>query len=173
MKEIYVISLDDDVPLRSSTYGDIRQIAYLLYDNLDCRNGHILCIDNDNTLIRNELYEVYSSTNDTYTYRFASDRSNIDYRKYEPFMINNNSFGITVYEDSITKDELYLMLMQAISFLDFKKCGYKFNITSIKFNNSNDRFKAIDDFIKKDIKNTKSKVLKKQIRPIFSVLGLR
>ena len=172
MKEIYVISLDDDVPLPSTTYSDIRQVAYLLYDELDRYDKHILCIDDDDTLIRNDLYEIYSTISNTYTYRFDSDKSNINYKKYEPFIINDRSFGFTVYENSVTKEEIYLMLNRAISFLKINS-NYKFNISSIKYSNPDDRFKAIDSLIKKDYKNDRSKVLKKQIKPIFSVFGLR
>ena len=173
MKELYVISLDDDIPLQSNIANDIRQIAYFLYDELDRYDRHILCIDDDNSLIRNELYEVYLNSNDTQcTYKFTSDKSSIDYRHYEPFMIDDRSFGFTIYEGSLTTDEIVSSLNTVLFFLHLNKEKYQFNISSIKYNTFDERMKIIADIAQTNLKNNVKK-RKKTFKPILPILQFR
>ena len=109
MREIYVISLDDEIPLTENIRSNIREIAYLLFDEFNKYDREILSVDND-YLINNELYECFSSTSDKYVYRFTSDKSSIDYRMYEPFIIDDASFGFTTYKDSTTEEEVRYLL---------------------------------------------------------------
>ena len=104
MKNIYMISLDDDVPLSQSIRDEMRLLCYLVYDEirrLDYENvSPILCNDG---IDYNELLESYN--NGEFHYRFMYN--DIESGKHEPFMINDTSFGFTINNDSISEDEIW------------------------------------------------------------------
>lgn len=168
MREIYVISLDDEIPLTDNVGSNIREIAYLLFDEFNKYDREILSLDND-YLINNELYESYSSTSDKYIYRFTSDKSSIDYRMYEPFIIGDTSFGFTTYKDSTTEEEVRYILSSVSNTLNF---NYNFNISKKIYNNNNinNRLDAIDSLTNN--KHNIKKLSKKRVASIFSVIGL-
>lgn len=168
MREIYVISLDDEIPLTDNVGSNIREIAYLLFDEFNKYDREILSLDND-YLINNELYESYSSTSDKYIYRFTSDKSSIDYRMYEPFIIDDTSFGFTTYKDSTTEEEVRYILSSVSNTLNF---NYNFNISKKIYNNNNinNRLDAIDSLTNN--KHNIKKLSKKRVASIFSVIGL-
>ena len=168
MREIYVISLDDEIPLTENIRSNIREIAYLLFDEFNKYDREILSVDND-YLINNELYESFSSTSDKYVYRFTSDKSSIDYRMYEPFIIDDTSFGFTTYKDSTTEEEVRYLLSSVSNTLNF---NYNFNISKKIYdnNNINNRLDAIDSL--KNNKHNIKKLSKKRVASIFSVIGL-
>lgn len=128
MKKIYTITLDDDVPLSEDTISNIKEIAYFLFEEIDKYDRKILVVDDNHNLIRNELLESF--VNGKYNFRFESEHTNIDNYRYEPFLIDNRSFGFTVYDGSIDDNEIFLLLRNVLSFFGF---NYKFNIDSLYY----------------------------------------
>ena len=160
MREIYAIAIDDDVPLPSEVGSDLRVIAYLVYDELNRFETHTLCADDDN-LLNNYLLETYSQYERKYIYKFISDKSNEDYRMYEPIVINNTCFGLTVYKNSITEEDLRRILARVQQTLNLH---YEFKIISEEYkdNKISSRFKAIENLTyrlkaKKAKKRTKTR----------------
>ena len=160
MKKIYTITLDDDIPLSESISSDIKQIAYFLFEEIDKYDRQILVVDDNRNLIRNELLESYN--NGRYNFRFESEHTNIDNYRYEPFLINDRSFGFTVYDGSITEEEILSLLNNVLIFFGL---NYKFNIDSIYYDDEfvNGRLTAYN-YIMKDsteVKQDNIKVKKK------------
>ena len=175
MKKIYTITLDDDVPLSGNIGSDIREIAFWIYEELSKFSEPILCMDDDRDisnsgLIKNELYDI--SFEGKYIYKFTSDMKNVDKRMYEPFVLNDTSFGFTVYDGSISDTEVAIILENILKLLKF---NYKFNIDSIVYNDSKkaNRLLAINEIMNKKemIQASSKKRVKVRLKPILSVLG--
>ena len=128
MKKIYTITLDDDIPLSESISSDIKEIAYFLFEEIAKYDRQILVVDDDRNLIRNELLESYH--NGRYNFRFDSEHTDIDNYRYEPFLINDRSFGFTVYDGSIDEEEIQSLLNNVLIFF---RLNYKFNIDCLYY----------------------------------------
>lgn len=128
MKKIYTITLDDEIPLSESISSDIKEIAYFLFEEIAKYDRQILVVDDDRNLIRNELLESYH--NGRYIFRFDSEHTNIENYRYEPFLINDRSFGFTVYNGSIEEEEVLSLLNNVLLFFGF---NYKFNIDCLYY----------------------------------------
>ena len=129
MKKIYTITLDDEIPLSESVSSDIREIAYFLFEEIAKYDREILAVeDKKENLIKNELLESF--VNSRYNYRFESEHSNIENYRYEPFLINDRSFGFTVYDGTISEEEIMHLLKTTLAFL---KLNYTFNIDSVYY----------------------------------------
>ncbi len=160
MKKIYTITLDDEIPLSESISSDIKEIAYCLFEEIDKYDRQILVVDDNRNLIRNELLESYK--NGRYNYKFESENSSIDNYKYEPFVIDNKSFGFTVYDGTISEEEILLFLNNVLNFLGLK---YKFSIDSIYYDDEfvNGRLTAYNYIMNNttQVKNDNIKIKKK------------
>ena len=171
MKRVYTFTLDDDIPLSENIGSNIREIAYWLYTEIINFDWPILwAIENKNSgLIVNELLDI--NYKGIYTYKFTSDDANTDYRKYEPFMISNTSFGFTVIDGSISEEEILKILNRILYMTGFK---YKFNINSIVYEKEIDRFKAIDMLTGKYSEiipeNPKKPHIRRKINPLIAGL---
>lgn len=101
MRTVYVFSLTDSVSQSMELLNKIKALAYLMYDEIKTFDidNNILCHDN---IIYNELLE--SNHDKKYYYRFKYD--NYESGKYEPFMIDDISFGFTVNSDKISYNEI-------------------------------------------------------------------
>lgn len=175
MKKIYTISLDDDIPLSNITASDVKEIAYCLFEEIDKYDRKILVVDDDKTLFRNQLYETY--VNGEYRYRFESENSSISNYRYEPFLINDRSFGFTVYDEAISENEILAILNGVLAFLSLR---YSFNINGIYYKDdiANGRMAIFKHFKANNSNNTleqKQNVkVKKRIlpRPILSMFNI-
>ena len=176
MKKIYSFTLDDEVPLSSNTPSDIREIAFWLYEELCKYSFPIVCVDEDKTvdeygLIKNDLYDI--KIGDRYVYKFTSDESKIDSRMFEPFILHDRGFALTVNEGVITDDDIVKSLNYV---LNLSRLNYKFNINSVTYDESNikNRFAAIRELLNpksKEQVKTKRRV-KIQLNPMLTMLGL-
>ena len=88
---------------------------------------------------------------------------------YEPFIINDTSFGFTIYKDSVTEEEIKIIVMRIEKSLG---CNYDFNISKRTYtnNNINNRLDAIDMLTNN--KHNIKKLSKKKVASVFSVLGI-
>ena len=168
MKKIYTITLDDENVPSWKFYNDLRVIAYWLYDALDgmeSKDGDsILCHEG---LIHNDLLET--SCKGIYQYRFLSDINKGDYHMYEPFIINNNSFGFTIIDDDIISDaEITELLDQTLKFLNL---NYKYSINDIYYDESHsNRIIALDRLV--NCQQAEPILVRKKVNPLFTKLGL-
>lgn len=143
---LYDVSLDSEIELTNETLNKVKLLAYLVYDALveyEYDKGiNILYRDN---IIINEIYERCNR------YEFE----HTDYNKgiYEPFMINDTSFGFTVYGDSISNAEIKHIVMEVQKNI----CFYaQLNVNYIVLKNNRDRLGTISSFYP----TTRSKKLK-------------
>lgn len=170
MKEIYTFTLDDEEIPSENVKTQIKLVAYLLYEKLnelDFESNNPLLVQN-NKLKTNYLYERYDSE---YIYRFESEYSNYDSRMFNPMIIDDKSFGITVNAGMITIEDMALMLNEVTKFIKF---NHNFNIDSVSYiaynkDDESGRLKAIRDIGKKKIKE---KVNVKKLMPIFRSVKL-
>lgn len=162
MKRIYTITLDDDdIPLSHNIGSDIREIAYWIYEELSKFDEQILCIDIDQDkskdgLLKNELYDIPSK--EGYIYKFDSDLKDIDNRIFEPFVLDDKTFGFTIYDGRLTDGEISIILDGILKLL---KMNYKYTIDSVVYDDKSmkNRFNAIDKLMnKKDVNNSKKRV---------------
>lgn len=175
MNKIYTITLDDEVPLSEKVISDIKQVVYILFDKIDSFDRKILVFDDEKSnLKRNQLLEI--KNNGEYIYFFESEHSLTDNYRYEPFIINNRSFGFTVYDGSIEDEEVRELLNYSLNFL---KLNYKFNIDSSLYYDddiASARLSAYNYMVygihesKNDNKNIKkkAKVLSNPLMSLFS-----
>ena len=137
---LYDISLADRSKLTIDVLDKIKLLAYLVYDALveyeyDC-GRNILYKDN---IILNELSDDYR--NHITKYEFV----HTDYNRgiYEPFMISETSFGFTIYNNSITKEEIKRIINE-----EQKNIGFDvaLNINYFVLRNNRDRLETISEF---------------------------
>lgn len=131
MKTIYAFTLESDDYHSSKFRYDLRLIAFLLYDKVakyydDTYTALIM-----NSKIKyNEIYIGRSSSE----YYLDYDEYNEKYFNYEPFLIGNKSFALTI-DDQIMTDETICRLMDETIYeifliskvnysYSFKKNGY-------------------------------------------------
>ena len=171
MKKIYILTLDDDIPLTFDVSNNLREIAYLLYSELDNYYKEVLYnVEKDRRLILNELHDINNGSK--YVYRFISENNTLDYRMYEPFIINNNAFGFTVNSESITDEELQNVLNYV---LNITNLNYHFKISSTFYNenNLNNRFNAINKLLNREEYNieNENKYVKTRKKTIFTKIA--
>lgn len=109
-KRIYAFTIDDDEYSSEDISNNVKAIASLMHEeikNIDCDNPNPILV-HSKKLFYNQLYE--SCTLDGYVYSFESEKGNRDYTLYEPLMINNRTFGITINDNSVSMYDLVLML---------------------------------------------------------------
>lgn len=122
MKKIYTFTLDDSEVVSEEIRNNFRLLAFLLYDEINnydidrkilVKNNHIKC---------NRLFESF--VENKYYYRFESNKIMDGKCFFEPFIISDISFGITVYENSIGNDEVLMLLQEVKKLLKFNKDIY-------------------------------------------------
>ncbi len=163
MKKIYMLTLDDEVPLLGDTGNNVREIAYLLYQELIAA-GYVLDSDTDRITI-NQLNEIFRGNG--YTYRFLSEESPKDYRDYEPFIVDGKSFGFTVEDGSLDEDTLLAMLCYVLGLAQFAE--YRFRVKSAVYNEKiySNRYYTIDRLISDGVETTKKSDNNKKSRVLF------
>ena len=133
-------SLADKSKLTGLTLDKVKLLAYLVYNALvdyEEESGNKILYKNN--IIPNELYDDYRNHVDQYEFEHT------DYVKgiYEPFMINDTSFGFTIYNNSITMVELKNIIVEQQLNINF---NVNFNINCIVLRNNRDRLEIISDF---------------------------
>lgn len=172
MEKIYTISLDDDVPLSEKVLNEIKVLCYLVYDsikNLEYDNvTPILC---NKDVIYNELHDSYTDGN--YNYHFTYN--DFESGKYEPFMIDNTSFGFTINDEMLTDDKLIEIINDCKKIL---RINYHFKIYKYKYEDDKkhkNRLIAIKKILldKNIISNSnKEDKYKKVLKPLASSLAM-
>lgn len=143
MKKIYTVTLDND-EYPSGVFSDnLRIIAHFVYHyiyNYDDERHIPLNINKNITY--NNLYE----RNMDGGYYLDSDEYDDGVINYEPFIVGNNSFGLTVDDDRITEDVLNKIVLSVMVLLGI---SYKVVINSVEYYSKD---KEDERFRKKAIK---------------------
>lgn len=160
MKKIYAFTLDSDEYPSIRFRHNLRLIAFLLYDSIYNYDGEgfTALVINDN-IRRNGIYTGHSD-NDFY---LEYNEYNEKYINYEPFLIGNKSFALTI-DDEIMDENVVLGLMNnvllQVSWLTKHEYKYTFNTVGYISKNKNDesnRKKAVHQLVNcvenKPIKN--------------------
>ena len=175
VKKIYTVSLDDDIPLSDKVLNEIKMLCFLIYDEFKIvyfgGDKEILC--DEEGLIYNELLEAYSDHEFHYRFKYNDYSSG----KYEPFMIDDTSFGFTVNSESITVEEVSKMIDHYKKILDI---DYKFTLSSYEYldNSKKDRLITLKKILsdinskkqKEDVKDKYIKILKPLVSSVTSAL---
>ena len=146
MKRIYAFTLDnDDYP--SKKFGfDLRLLAYLLYDtvyNYDGDNYTALVINKN--IMPNRIHDGFYPNEYYFDYDEYDDRN----FNYEPFLLGNSSFALTI-DDAIMSEETLRKLFDYV--LRLTGLNYKYKVDSKNYfsNNKDDernRKKTINSLI--------------------------
>lgn len=174
MKKIYTIKIDDELPLTYEIKNNIKVICYLLYDSIkdieEELNQKILydgvCIDKKGKttkVIPNELLDNYNGKE--YNYKFISEVDKLDYRLYEPFIISDKSFGITVYDNMINDASIALLIDGAQK---LAKTNYKYEINVYYYEEDEERLKTISTITHDNEEVYNYKNYKYKIKKLFS-----
>ena len=154
---MYNISLSDVSNLTDVTLDKVKLVAYLLYDALidyeDDSRKNILYREN---VVSNELYDKH--VNGFSRYEF--EHTDYDTGKYEPFMINDTSFGFTVYENTVDIKEISLLIDEIKKMVRFDG---DFTINAISLKNKRDRSVKLGEYYPK----TKSLARRLKLAGIF------
>ena len=170
MKKIYVVSLDDEIPLSPKIEDEMKVLCYLVYDEIQgyeySDNSKILCHDD---VFYNELLE--KNVDGEYIHRFRYD--DIESGMYEPFMINGRSFAFTVNDGAIDEAEINNIIHNVRY---FAHVGYNVNISSVTYEDDKkkNRLLAIKKIIldSQKEKNKKEDGVKIKVKSILPIIGL-
>lgn len=162
MKKVYTFTLnDEDIP-SIEVKSDIKLIAYWLADtieNISEENQEILVL-NEN-LRDNSIYDTVE--NNHLGYSLESDNDLQHYYKYNPTIINDVTFAITVYENRIKDSELLDLLNQTLKEIQevshIKLTSSCFKITTSLYEEDSKRHKTFEDFKKRINANRKKRTL--------------
>lgn len=170
-KKIYTFTLEDDEYPSDIVVNNIRIIARLLYEEIKVQD-----YESDNPILiqSNMIQENYLSliSKDVYCqYKFESEGSRLEYYMFEPFMISERTFGITVNDGTIDEEQLLGLLDKVKKLI---KCDYNFKINSFIYTGKNridesKRKKAMDEALEvlNNNKNNNGSLVKKLIPTMF------
>ena len=131
MKRIYAFTLDGDDYPSSKFRCNLRLIAYLLYDRIYNYDGEgVTALIINNKIKCNNIYEGARNNE----YYFEYNDYNQKYINYEPVILNDNSFALTI-DDQIMSEDILRDLMNEILFevLLLSKINYSYSIKSIGY----------------------------------------
>ncbi len=171
MNKIYMVSLNDEVPLSTIIEKKMKILCYLVYDEIRGieyeQYTKILLLDK---IIYNELLEKKEIDND-YTYRF--EHEDVTDGKFEPFMIDKTSFAFTIMDDKLSENELK-------EIIERKKVEaglhYNFTIDSVTYENdlnNKNRLIAIKKLITKKQEVKKDKYVKIRTNSLLLPFSLK
>lgn len=147
MKRIYAFTLDSDDYPSNKFRQNLRLIAYLLYDSVynfgDIDSKRPLIINN--SIKYNTIYEGGYGHNGGYYLRY--DDYDERYINYEPLVLGEKSFALTVDDSLISEEDMCLLLEQNLGLM---RVNYKYKINSIAYGSKD----------KDDEKNRKKSIYK-------------
>ena len=163
MKKIYAFTLDSEDYPSSKFRHNLRLIAFLLHDLIYNYDG-----EGFTPLIINKsigFNNIYPS-NRSNEYRLEYNEHNIKHVNYEPFLIGDKSFALTVNDDYIDEFTVCNLMKEVLLLV---KSNYSFNIQTISYVSKNledesNRKKAINQLfnIIEKVKEDKNKLVRKR-----------
>jgi len=154
MKTIYTFTLEGENYPSSKFDNDLRLFAHILYEtiyNYDGENSTPLNINKNieyNHINENSEYWDYGSQ-----YKLDSDLYDDGFIDYEPFILGNDSVGLTISDESFGLKTIEAMIQEVLELLKF---NYKVKINFVRYDARNNE----------DERNRSN-----AMRTIFNVLG--
>ncbi len=140
---MYNISLSDVSNLTDVTLDKVKLVAYLLYDALiDYEADNRKTILYRDNIVSNELFD--KCVNGFSRHEF--EHTDYGTGKYEPFMINETSFGFTAYENSISIKEISYLVDEIKKLV---RLDGEFTINCIPLKNKRDRSVKLSEYYPK------------------------
>ena len=150
---IYNISINKDLVNNPEIRDKIKLLAYLVYSEIldyeEESNKRVLYKEN---IVFNELYDGFRDRIN----KFEFEHEDYYTGYYEPFMIDDNTFGFTIYDNAISDKELLLLVNEVKNIIQLD-CDI--NLEKIVVANSKERSNIINSFYYKN--NVKKKERKK------------
>lgn len=170
MKRIYVVSLDDEVPLTPKVRNNIKILCSIVYDEIrgiEYDTG-MKILHSGNNIKYNELREREEKGN--YIQHFINNTPETG--EYEPFMVSDRAFAFTINNDLISVKDL-----EDIIYVDRIYCENpgKFNIYSVAYEEDKkdkNRLMAISSILKKENGLKEDKNHKTRIKSIIPLIGI-
>lgn len=134
---IYKFSLKDNIDISPMVKDKIKLMAYLVYSGLS---------DYENEMYKNVLFKdniIFNELFDGNSGHFEFEHEDFETGIYEPFMIDDVSFGFTIYDGSISKDDLMMIYREVMKNIRFE---YELDLKEIKVLDSDDRINKIESF---------------------------
>lgn len=131
MKKICTFTLEGEDYHSDIFKSNLRLAAYLLYDfiyNYD-RDGIVPLNINKNIVYNNLHFD-----GNCVGYYFDSDVFDNGYVNYEPFLIGQYSFGLTIIDETLSEDKLMELASQVFYIL---KLNYKVTIKMVEYYSKN------------------------------------
>ena len=130
-KKIYTFTMDDeDYPSREFK-DNIKVIASLVYDELKCldyENPKPILV-HGKKICDNILYETNVFNGDC-RYTFISEKYGKENYLYEPLLLDDKTFGVTVYDENITMHEMTTIIDNVLKLL---RLNYQFSIDEFSY----------------------------------------
>lgn len=163
MKKIYTFTLDsEDYPSDKFRYN-LRLIAYLLYDSIYNYDGEgFTALNVNKNITYNDIHEGYKDS-----YYMDSDLYDDGYINYEPFIVGDRTFGLTINDEMMSENLILELLNDSIRLarLDYRVlCVNSLSYPSNNINDERYRSKALEAlFYKLNCKVTKRVSLVKKL----------
>lgn len=131
MKRIYAFTLEGEDCLSSKFRNNLRLIASLLYEYIYNYDG-----DGFTPLIINESIKfnpIYSA-NGRNEYYLKYDKYSEKYINYEPFLIGECSFALTIDDEVISEDIMHELMNQALFEVSLlEKINYAYTVRTVSY----------------------------------------
>ena len=151
---IYKVSLKGNYEDSRLVYDNMKLMAYLVYDALmdyEYESDKDILFKDGVTM--NELYDGFRNRINKYEF----EHGNFTNGEYEPFMIDDTSFGFTVNDGSINKEKIAFFVNEIKKLI---RVDYEFNIEEFKLLNGLDRVSMINSFYGKNNVHVKTRTKK-------------
>lgn len=128
--------LRNDIEMSPIIRDKIKLMAYLIYSEL---------IDYENEMNKNVLFKDNIVFNELDVKNRQYEFEHIDYKtgNYEPFMIDDNGFGFTIYDGSISNEDLNIIIDEVKKMIQL---NFEFDIYGVKVLDSDERKTVINSF---------------------------
>ena len=151
MKKIYAVTLKSEEYLSGPDSDDLKLLAAMVYDYIyDFAEDGMILLNINKNIVHNKIHYAryfnsnkYGNTN----YKMDSDIYDDGYINYEPFIVGNKTFAITIVDDMYGIEFLEKVIKYNLCLL---KLRYKFKIEVFPYkskdiNDESHRDKAVNE----------------------------
>lgn len=133
---IYRFYLRNDIEMSPIIRDKIKLMAYLIYSEL---------IDYEKEINKDVLFKNNIVFNELDVKNGQYEFEHIDYEtgNYEPFMIDDDGFGFTIYDGSISNEDLNIIIDEVKKMIQL---NFEFDIYGVKVSDSDERKTVINSF---------------------------
>lgn len=145
MKKIYAFNFDDEECLTDNFKSKIRLAAYLLYDSIYGYDD-LISLNINKNIVFNRIHEGFNNS-----YYLDSDIYDDGIINYEPFLLGDKTFALTVDDKLISEDEIRYLLNSVLNMVKIHGNVKVFseNYFSKDINDERNRNKAINSLCDK------------------------